>query len=363
MRKFILALAALLIFSAIGLWWWARRELRSPVTHNYSREYVEIPRGSSVEQIVDDLQRRGVVRRKWPLMIYLRATGGGDRLKAGEYTFPSPISPLQVLQKLEEGQQRLSKFTVIEGWTRWDIARALERLPEPEITEAEALKMMNDTSLIKDIDPQAENLEGYLYPDTYSFPPGTSPARMIKLMVERFKTTWQAKRAARVGGANAELSPRRVVTIASLIETEAKLDKDRPLVSSVIYNRLNKGMTLGIDSAVIYAAKLAGKWRDDGKVYQSYLDLNSPYNTRKTGGLPPGPVGSPGAASIDAALNPADTDYLFYVREPARNDGAHNFYADDVSFQRGVQALRNWEKQRDAGAPPDSPDSSASGTR
>jgi UPF0755 protein len=121
-------------------------------------------------------------------------------------------------------------------------------------------------------------------------------------------------------------------------------------MASVIYNRLRRGIPLGIDSTIIYASKLAGKWRNDGKVYQSDLDRNSPYNTRKHAGLPPGPIASPHVRSLSAALAPAQTDYLFYVRDPARNDGAHNFYNNDADFQRGVQALRAWEQQRDAQA-------------
>jgi UPF0755 protein len=143
------------------------------------------------------------------------------------------------------------------------------------------------------------------------------------------------------------MSPREIVIIASLIETEAKLKDDRPLVASVIYNRLKKNMALGIDSTIIYASKLAGKWRDDGKVYLSDVNRRSPYNTRIFSGLPPGPVGNPGESSLDAALNPAQTDYLYYVRDPARDDGAHNFYNNSGDFERGVRALREWEaKQR-----------------
>ena len=118
------------------------------------------------------------------------------------------------------------------------------------------------------------------------------------------------------------MSPRDIVIIASLIETEAKLKEDRALVASVIYNRLKKNMALGIDSTIIYASKLAGKWRDDGKVYLSDVNRRSPYNTRIFSGLPPGPVGNPGESSLDAALNPPQTDYLYYVRDPARDDGA-----------------------------------------
>jgi UPF0755 protein len=189
------------------------------------------------------------------------------------------------------------------------------------------------------------NLEGYLYPDTYSFPPDTTGERIVALMVERFREVWHRQsRAAQ----NSDRTPREIVTIASLIETEAKLKDERPLVSSVIYNRLERGMALGIDSTVIYASKLAGKWRGDGKVYQSDLDRESPYNTRKNLGLPPGPIASPGESSISAALNPAKSDFLYYVRNPNRDDGAHNFYADEAGFMRGVQTLRQWERDRDA---------------
>jgi UPF0755 protein len=147
-----------------------------------------------------------------------------------------------------------------------------------------------------------------------------------------------------------KMTPREVVTVASLIETEAKLKDERPLISSVIHNRLDNHMALGIDSSVIYASKLAGKWKNDGKVYKSDIDRRSPYNTRLQPGLPPGPIASPAARSLEAALNPASTDYLYYVRDPARNDGAHNFYSNEADFQRGVRALRDWERERNARA-------------
>jgi UPF0755 protein len=147
------------------------------------------------------------------------------------------------------------------------------------------------------------------------------------------------------------LSPRQVVTTASIIETEAKLSDERPLVASVIYNRLKKEMPLAVDSTIIYASKLEGKWRNDGKVYRSDVERRSPYNTRIHAGLPPGPIASPGKSSLEAALNPAGTDYLYYVREPSRNDGAHNFYNNEGDFGAGVRALRSWEQQRDALTP------------
>ena len=116
----------------------------------------------------------------------------------------------------------------------------------------------------------------------------------------------------------------------------------------MIYNRLSRDMALGVDSTIVYASKLEGRWRNDGKVYKSDVERRSPYNTRIYSGLPPGPVASPGRSSLEAALYPAQTSYLYYVREPSRNDGAHNFYDNDRDFGQGVQALRKWEQQRDA---------------
>lgn len=328
---------------------WLSRDLRTPVPHGNATQYVQITRGSTPAETLAQLQSAGVIRRDWTLLLYIRLKGLGPHLKAGEYRFPSPITPLQVLRKLEEGEERLERFTVIEGWTRWDIAAAMARIPELKLRDQdEALRLMDDTSLIRDLDPDATNLEGYLFPDTYSFPPNTTPKEMIATMVRRFRQVWDGKIAEEARANNK--SAREIVTVASLVETEAKLADERPVVASVIYNRLRTGMPLGIDSTVIYASKLAGKWRGDGKVYQSDLDRVSPYNTRRVRGLPPGPLASAGARSLEAALHPAQNDYLYYVREPARNDGAHNFYNNETDFQRGVQALRAWERERDARA-------------
>jgi UPF0755 protein len=345
--KIIILIPLLLIVSAGGLLFWTYRELNTPFAHDNSDKYIEIPRGLSPSQIVNRLASEGVIRHEWPLLAYIKWSGAGGRLKAGEYRFPSPISPFDVLKKLEEGEQRLSRFTVIEGWSRWEIAAAMARVQELNLVNADAaLPFMDDISGIKDLDPQAQNLEGYLYPDTYNFPPDSTPQTMIATMVKRFRQQWKPEWTAKAQALN--MSPRQIVTIASLIETESKLKDERPVVASVIYNRLKKNMPLGIDSSVIYAAKLAGKWKNDGKVYKSDLERRSPYNTRLQPGLPPGPIASPSLNSIEAALNPAETDFLYYVREPSRNDGAHNFYNNSTDFERGVQALRNWERDRDA---------------
>jgi UPF0755 protein len=347
--RLAMLLLLLLLLAAGGFAFWTYRELKTPRAHTHAAEYIEIPRGSSPTEIVAKLTSLGVIGREWPLLVYMKLNGSGSKLKAGEYRFQTPISPLEVLSKLEEGEERMRKFTVIEGWTRWDIAEALARVPELKLeNSSEALALLDDSGSIRDLDPRADNLEGYLYPDTYTFPLDTTAPQIVALMVKRFRQEWKEEWTAR--SRELGMTPRQVVTIASLIETEAKLPSDRPLISSVIYNRLNKQMALGVDSSIIYASKLAGKWKNDGKVYKSDIERNSPYNTRLHAGLPPGPIASPSASSLQAALFPAATDYLYYVREPSRNDGAHNFYNNERDFTRGVEALRQWERERDAAA-------------
>lgn len=345
MKRILLALFVLVLIAGSGVAYWGYRDLHTPVSHAQSGRYLDIPRGSAPSVVVRKLVAQGVVRHELPLIIYMKVSGAGSRLKAGEYNFSSPITPLAVVRKLEQGEQRLIRLTIPEGWTRWDIAKAMAKIPELKLRDEDAaLALMDDVSTIRDLDPEAPNLEGYLYPDTYEFPPNTTPEAVVDMMVKRFFLVWsESTKKAR----QPMLSPRSIVTMASLIETEAKLDAERPLIASVIYNRLKKEIPLGIDSTVIYASKLAGKWKNDGKVYRSDVERVSPYNTRIFKGLPPGPIASGGASSLQAALNPAQTNYLYYVREPLRNDGAHNFYDNDRDFGQGVQALRNWERQRD----------------
>jgi len=346
MKRLILLIIVVGILAVASAGFWTYSNLHKPITHAKSGQYIEIPKGTSPGAIVHKLATEGIITHEWPLRLYLKATGKGSTLRAGEYEFPSPISPLGVIAKLQQGQRRLDRITIIEGWTRWDIARAMTQVPEFGLTsDAQALELMNNVSLISDLDPEARNLEGYLFPDTYEFSPETTPAELVEMMVKRFRSVWKPDWTERARSLS--FSPRQIVTIASIIETEAKLADERPLVASVIYNRLKKNIPLAVDSSVIYASKLEGKWRYDGKVYLSDIQRRSPYNTRLYAGLPPGPVSSPGESSLRAALNPATSDYLYYVRNPDRDDGAHNFYSNDADFETGVQALRRWERERD----------------
>ncbi len=347
MKRILLAIGLLVLLAVSASAVWVYKDLHTPVKHAKHGQYVEIARGSSPAAVINKLADEGIIKHRLPLTLYLKLTSNGSQLKAGEYDFPSPISPLGVFARLREGEQRLTRLTIVEGWTRWDIANAMYKIPELQLAEpTSALPLMDNVSLISDLDPKATNLEGYLFPDTYDFPPDTKPAEVIAIMVKRFRKEWKPDWAERAKAM--DRSPREVVTIASLIETEAKLNEDRPLIASVIYNRLHKQIALAVDSTVIYASKLEGKWRNDGKVYRSDVERRSPYNTRLHSGLPPGPIAAPGRSSLEAALNPAQTDYIYYVREPSRDDGKHNFYSNSNDFEAGVRALRNWEQQRDA---------------
>jgi UPF0755 protein len=346
--KFIKILFLLFIVSVLavgGVSYWIYSSINAPVAHDKADKYIEIPKGSTPNQIISKLAAEGIIKNETPTQIYLRTFGNAEKLQAGEYQFSSPISPLQVLKELEKGEERTTKLTIPEGYTRFDIAKRIaEKFPgKPPMDDKAILALMDDTSLVKDIAPNAKNLEGYMYPSTYNLPRDAEAKEIIVTMVEQFKKIWKPEwsdRAKTLGR-----TPQEIVTIASLIETESKYDAERAIVASVIYNRLSKSIPLGIDQTAVYIAKMQNRW--DGTINKSDLESDSPYNTRKFGGIPPGPISSVSESAIAAALNPARTDYIYYVLNVEKNDGSHHFYASATEFERGKQAYQIWlEKQR-----------------
>lgn len=329
----------------IGLAVWFKAALYEKVAHSKGNDYIQIAPGTAPGEAIDELGKAGIIKYPQLLYTYVKWKHKGRGIKAGDYKFNSPISAIEVLNQLLEGGTSANKLTVVEGWNRFDIAHGMVAIPSLHLkNDKDALAYLNNRALIKDLDPSAKNLEGYLFPETYLVYLNTKPAELVEKMVSQFRLVWRDKlsrKAAQVG-----LTVHDAVTMASIIETEAKLKEERKLIASVLYNRLQKNMALGMDSTVVYASQLANKWRDDGRVYQSDLDLDSPYNTRMYKGLPPGPVSSPGLPSLEAAIAPAQTTYLYYVRDPNRANGAHNFYSDEAGFTKGVEALRAWEKQQ-----------------
>jgi UPF0755 protein len=219
--------------------------------------------------------------------------------------------------------------TIPEGSNIFDIAARVEaaQLGSKEAFEAAAMK---GGALVADLDPNAVSLEGYLFPDTYQFGRRTTPAQMVAAMVKRFRAA-----AETIG---LEGNTHRIVTMASLIERETPLAAERPMVASVFENRLAQGMPLETDPSVIYAALLSGRYR--GTIYQSDLNSDSPYNTYKKPGLPPGPISNPGLSSLKAALHPATTKYLYFVAASADPSGKSRFAATLEEHQKNVAAYR-----------------------
>jgi UPF0755 protein len=287
---------------------------------------VEVKRGQRTAVILQNLQRAGVLRDEWIPLVYMKLLRGRDSLKAGVYQFDKPVSAIDVIEKLVKGDVILKTITIREGLDRFAIARLFA--DEGLGSEDEWDKATRDPDLIRDLAPEADSLEGYLFPDTYKFDPGTSAATIVKAMVDNFRKHWGNEIALITTGLDAH----QTVTLASIVETEARLPQERPVVASVYINRVRKRMLLGADPTVIYALKLAGKW--DGNIRKADLQMESPYNTYKTPGLPPGPIANPGLASLRAAAAPATTPYLYFV---ARNDGSHVFSTNNAEHNRNVE--------------------------
>ena len=341
--KVLKFLSVLVILAIIVFSYWIYRSLNTPYAHNKNNQYIQIPHGSSPGQIVAKLASEGILSSQISLKIYLKITGTGNEMQAGEYLFDSPITPLEVLGELKNGRLRTLKLTIPEGFNRFDIAKRIaEQFPQNQPAgENAALKLMEDISLIKDIAPEAKNLEGYMYPNSYYFPRSVTTHAIIRKMVGEFKKVWKPEYADRAF--KLKLTPYQIITIASLIETESRLNEERPIIASVIYNRLNKGMPLGIDQTVVYIAKMENHW--DGTIYKSDLESNSPYNTRKFVGLPPGPISSISESSIKAALYPATTNYIYYVLNVEKNVKSHRFYSTAAEFEHGKAAYQAWLKK------------------
>jgi UPF0755 protein len=338
----ILIVLVVCAVAAMGTWVW--HNVRTTTSHQASDLPVEVARGEALEQILNTLQQKGVIDNSLALRLYMKVKQLQPVVQAGTYYFPSPISPLGALDKLQQGP-KFDRITVIEGWNRWDVADALTRLPGLHLqNKQDALALLNASTAIEDLDPHAQSLEGYMFPDTYFLVSDSTAGEVVSDMVKRFRQVWCTRLEKQAKTCN--MSAHDAVVRASIIETEAKLKSERPIIASVIENRLKRHMPLSMDSTIVYASKMVGAWRNDGKVYQSDIDRNSPYNTRKNSGLPPGPVGNPGLSSLQAAVEPAHTNYIYYVRNPGRQDGAHNFYSDEKSFNEGVQALRDWEQKQ-----------------
>lgn len=344
-KKTAILLLVVLLGGMVTSGLWIYREVNKPHAHGRAEAIITIEPRTNTGAIIAQLQREGILARAWPVWLWLKFGARHQKLKAGDYQFKSPISPLEVVNQLVQGKVVTREFTIPEGYNQFDIARVLASLPglkqlPPEKPE-DLLWLMKKTELIADLAPEARTLEGFLFPDTYEYTARTTREQLIEAMVRRFRRVYTPEMQQRARQLN--LTTYQVVTLASLIEKEAKVDAERELISSVYHRRLKLGMKLECDPTVIYAALLEGRYR--GEIYQSDLKRDSPYNTYQRLGLPPGPIASPGQRSLEAALNPAETNYLYFVVDATRNDGSHKFSATAADHGRAVIALRRWERE------------------
>jgi UPF0755 protein len=297
---------------AAGIFYW--RAMTTPFGDYPEPKRVEIRKGIHSRSITRLLQREGVLRDDFVPLIYLKTIRRGASLKAGVYEFREPMSPVAVLDKIIRGDVIQKSVTIREGLDRFAIAEIM--IDEGFGTREQWEDATSSSEIIQDMAPDATSLEGYLFPDTYRLIPGTSPKAIAAEMVQNFRKQFGEELAFLSNG----LSLHQTVTLASIVETEARLDAERNVVASVYLNRHRRGMPLQADPTVIYSMKLRGTW--DGNIRKADLTFDHPYNTYRVRGFPPGPIANAGLQSLKASAHPARTDYLYFV---SRNDGSHVF--------------------------------------
>ncbi|HSM35475.1 MAG TPA: endolytic transglycosylase MltG [Longimicrobiales bacterium] len=323
-----------------GLWNWRAARHALPVlalmtgcsgAGTGEPERVFIPPGSSFATAVDSLEARGMVRAPGLLRIYGRATGDAERVKPGTYEFRRSTGWDSVLHKLTTGDVVMDSFVIPEGW---DLARIAELLaPLGPVEVDSVLALLTADGAAERWGVPGPTLEGYLYPATYRLPVEAGPEEAIELAVARYRRVWTAERDS--AAAAAGLDRREATTLASIVEREARRRDELETIAAVYRNRLRIGMALQADPTVQYA--LGGAWRE--RLLNAHIDsvADNPYNTYRHPGLPPGPIGSPSEAAIDAALRPADVPYLYFV---ARPDGSHVFTRTLAEHNRAIREIR-----------------------
>jgi UPF0755 protein len=335
MRKGLIVILVLIAFGAMALVVsrtaiWGR--LHEPFKgYSGAEQFVVIEPGTGTAAIGRRLVDAGVVRDQLAFRSALWWTGRARDLQAGEYRFDRPIAAVEVIDRLARGDVYTRRLTFPEGLTIAEMAELFESRGFG--SRASFVEAAGNVGLIKDFDAEARDLEGYLFPETYALARETPAARVVAQMVDRFRAAYQDEWRRRAEGAG--LTTRQVVTLASLVEKETAQPQERAMVAAVYRNRLRIGMALQADPTVVYAMRRAGTY--DGNIRRADLALDSPYNTYRYAGLPPGPIASPGAAALEAAVTPADVRYLYFV---SRNDGSHVFSETLDQHNRNVREFQ-----------------------
>lgn len=314
----------ILLAAGVGIYWYF-----GPYKGYAGETFLEINHGTTTREIAQALAREGVVRSRWAFLV-IRALEPGAKLQAGEYRFGAALTPWQVFSKIRRGEVFYQDVTFPEGSNMFEIAAILAGTGT--VGPKAFLAAAANPALIRSLDPQAPSLEGYLFPSTYRLTHHSSAMELCTMMTAEFLKQWKA-----IGGEQHNSEIHTIVTLASLVEKEAATPAERPVIASVFENRLRLHMLLQCDPTTVYAALLENRYR--GTIYKSDLASANPYNTYTHPGLPPGPICNPGVASLKAALNPAQTNYLYFV---AKGDGSntHHFSATLTEHDQAVAEYR-----------------------
>ena len=334
MKKIIVILIILVIGPAalLGILTWNVFYYADQSSGNdISERVITVLPGQHFKMIASQLEEAGVLRDSLRFKLFARFKGYDKRIKAGEYRLSAALSPKQVLEIMVSGKVTLYRITIPEGYNLVQIAGLVSKMGLAEAPEF--IRSARDPAVVNALGLEADSLEGYLFPDTYHFPKGLPLHEIMGTMVNRFReifsTEWQ-ERARQM-----DMSVHQVVTLASIIEKETGAAFERPLIASVFHNRLAKGMRLSSDPTVIYGIK-----NFDGNLTRKHLKTATPYNTYLNKGLPPGAIANPGLASLEAALYPAETDYLYFV---SKKDSTHQF---STTFKEHNRAVRKYQLRK-----------------
>ena len=298
--------------------------------HSVGDATIEIPAGHNAREILADLHHQGLMPSPLAGRIYIRARADGRNLHYGRYVFASGVRPIDVLEKILDGNVEMFGVTVVEGSESDEIADSFVDLGVGTHQEWRSLRTRTDW--IDAVVPGAPSLEGFFFPDTYRFAIGIPANIAARHMVDRFLEVWRSETPSidSLWG-----SPLEVTTLASLVEAETSVARERGLIAGVFFNRLQRGMLLQCDPTVIYSLKRRGEWK--GRLYRIHWEVDDPYNTYRYQGLPPGPINCPGRAALVAAMSPDSTPFLYFVAKP---DGGHTFSRTLTEHNRAVARLR-----------------------
>lgn len=311
------------------LYFFARRP--ADRTHGRGKIIFHIAPGEPFRQVAAHLHRRSIIASELKFRILARFQKADRKIIAGEYELTGAMPPLAVLKTLTDGSVRLHRLSIPEGLT---LRQTAEKVSAAGLCDPEAfMAAAEDESLVRRMGLRAGTFEGFLFPDTYYFSGDVSPEQIIKAMTDRFQEVFLPEWKIRAGDMG--FSVEEIVALASMIEKETAVPDERALVSSVFHNRLKKKIRLASDPTVIYGIE-----NFNGNLTRKDLTTTTPYNTYMITGLPLGPIASPGAASLHAALFPADTEYLFFV---SKNDGTHQF---SITLEDHNSAVEKYQGQR-----------------